>query len=155
MVLEEFKTNGLLPFWIRYQTVKINGKLMEIITCDVPQGSFTSKMLRFVIFADDTSTYLAGKNIKEKIYTQELKNVVTWLNGNKLSLSTDKSNCILFWGPRRNIKHNTTIEINNVEIKEKEYRKSLGVLIDKKVSWIHHIKRANPSKGIGILTKLL
>ena len=50
---------------------------MEIITCAVPQGSFTSKMLRFVIFADDTSTYLAGKNIKEKIYTQELKNVVT------------------------------------------------------------------------------
>ena len=99
----------------RYQTVKINGKLskIEFNTCGVPQGSILgavlflvyindiknfSKKLRFFLFADDTSAYLACKSIKEieKINTQELKNVVTWLNANKLSLNADKSNCILF-----------------------------------------------------------
>ena len=118
----------------------------------------SSKILRFFLFADDTSAFLTGKYIKEieEIYTQELKNVVTWLNANKLSLNTDKSNCILFRGLKRNKKHNIAIKINNAEIKEKEYKKYLGVLTDNKVSWIHHIKHANlkVSKGIGILAKL-
>ena len=114
--------------------------------------------LRFFLFTNKTSAYLAGNNIKEilKIYTQELKALVTWLNAIKLSLNTDKSNFTLFGGPRRNIKHNITIKINNVEIKEKEYTKHIGVLIVKGISWFHHIKHANRkvSKGIGILTKL-
>ena len=49
----------------------------------------------------------------EKIYTQKLENVVTWLNIDKLSLNKDKSNCILFRGPRKNIKHSIAIKINN------------------------------------------
>lgn len=46
----------------------------------------SSKILRFFLFADDTSVYLLGNNIKEReknICTQELKNVLTWLNANK------------------------------------------------------------------------
>ena len=78
---------------------------------------------------------LALKSVKEIeiIYTQELKNFVSWLNANKLSLNTDESNCILLRGPRRNIKHNVAIKINSVEIKGKEYTKYLGVLIENKV----------------------
>ena len=89
-----------------------------------------------------------------KISTQELKALVTRLNAIKLSLNTDKSNFTLFGGPRRT--HNITIKINNVEIKEKEYTKHIGVLIVKGISWFHHIKHANRkvSKGIVILTKL-
>ena len=117
---------------------------------------FQSFFLRFFLFTDDTSAYLAGNNIMEilKIYTQELKALVTRLNAIKLSLNTDKSNFTLFGGPRRT--HNITIKINNVEIKEKEYTKHIGVLIVKGISWFHHIKHANRkvSKGIVILTKL-
>ena len=48
------------------------------------------------------------------------------------------------------------IKIKGEQIQEKEYTKYLGILIDNKLSWNHHIKHANLkiSKGIGILTKL-
>ena len=48
------------------------------------------------------------------------------------------------------------IKINREQIQEKEYIKYLGILIDNKLSWNHHIKHTNwkVSKGIGILTKL-
>ena len=54
------------------------------------------------------------------------------------------------------MENNIDIKINGTKIKEKEYTKYLGVLIDNRVSWVHHIRHANlkVSKGIGILTKL-
>ena len=42
----------------------------------------------------------------------------------------DKSNCILIQRPWRNIKHNIAIKINNVEIKEKEYKKYSTIKYD-------------------------
>ena len=121
----------------------------------------TSKIpLKFFIFifADDTSTYSSGKNLNEiqETYNQELEKVVTWLKANKLTLNTDKSNFVLFCGPKRKMENNIDIKINGTKIKEKEYTKYLGVLIDNRVSRVHHIRHANfkVSKGLGILTKI-
>ena len=116
----------------------------------------SSNILSFFLFADDTSTHLPGNNAKEikSTYNSELKKVLCWLNANKLSLNTDKSNLVLFRGPRKKIQYNINVQINGKQIKE--FTKYLGILIDNKVSWSSHTKYANIkiSKGIGVLTKL-
>ena len=176
MESEELLMNGFVLYLSnRFQTVKINGKLSnkELITCGVPQGSIlgsvlfliyindiknSSNILNFFLFADDTSTYLTGNNAKkiEATYNSELKKVLCWLNANKLSLNTDKSNLVLFRGPRKKIQYKINVQINGKQIKEKEFTKYLGILIDNKVSWPAHKKYADIkiSKGIGVLTKL-
>ena len=82
--------------------------------------------------------------------------ILCWLNANKLSLNTDKSNLVLFRGPRKKIQYNINVQINGKQIKEKEFSKYIRILIDNKVSWSTHTKYANIkiSNGIGIVTKL-
>ena len=94
----------------RYQVVKIGDTLSDKmhISCGVPQGSIlgpilfliyindiknSSKILKFFLFADDTSTLLTSKNIQEieNIYNKELSAVAEWLNANKLTLNVKKS----------------------------------------------------------------
>ena len=134
----------------------ILGAILFLLYINVIKNS--SKILIFFLFADDTSAYSSGKNLNEiqETYNQELEKVLTWLKANNLTLSTDKSNFVLFHGPKRKMENNTDIKINGTKIKKKEYTKYLGVSIDNRVSCVHHIRHANlkVSKGIGILTKL-
>ena len=117
-----------------------------------------AKQIQFVLFADDTSTYLTHKNIEEleKIYNKELKKVKNWLDANKLSLNISKSNMILFKKNRTKTNQKLTTKIMDEEIKEKEYIKYLGILIDNKLTWKQHINHVNlkVTKGLAILYKL-
>ena len=129
------------------------------IACGVPQGSIlgpilfllytsdiknASKTLKFLLFADDTSTLLISKSIQEleNVYNKELSHVIDWLNANKLTLNVEKSNLVLF---RKTKKTSETlnIKIKGEQIQEKEYTKYLGILIVNKLSWNDHIKHAN------------
>ena len=87
VLFESYLTN-------RKQLLKVGNTLSEqtFITCGVPQGSIlgpilfllyingiknSSKISKFFLFADDTSTLLINKNVEEieKIYNEELRNV--------------------------------------------------------------------------------
>ena len=118
----------------------------------------SSKILNFFLFADDTSTLLINKKVEEieKIYNEELRHVSEWLNANKLSLNIGKSNLILFQKGQTKITYKPDIKIMGEHIKEKEFTKYLGVLIDKTLSWTYHINHVNLkiSRGKAILTKL-
>ena len=133
----------------RKQYVDINGKSSDLldITCGVPQGSVLgpllfliyindlpniSKILNFYLFADDTNIYYESSSLDklERTVNRELNKLFLWLNVNRLSLNIDKTNFIVFHPYNKPIKKRITININNNAIKEKEYIKHLGVLID-------------------------
>ena len=105
----------------------------------------SANQIKFFLFADDTSTFLMHKNIEEleKIYNKELKQVIYWLDANKLSLNVLNSNMILFRKNSSKISKKTSIKIIGEEIKEKEYTKYLGILIDNKLTWKQHINHVN------------
>ena len=86
---------------------------MKKITCGVPQGSIlapllfllyindkasVTNILSSILFADDTTLFYSSKNLQEltAIVTNELGNIMQWLNASKLSLNIDKTNFMLF-----------------------------------------------------------
>ena len=73
----------------------------------------SSKILKFFLFADDTSTLLTNKKVEEieKTYNEELRHVSEWLNANKFSLNVGKSNLILFRKCRTKITYKPDIKI--------------------------------------------
>ncbi len=83
------------------------------ITDGVPQGSIlgpllfilyindiekSSDLLKFYLFADDTSVFYSDKSIDkiQQIVNSELQNIYNWLLANKLSLNVKKTKVLLF-----------------------------------------------------------
>ena len=109
----------------RQQYVSINGydSGLTKINCGVPQGSVLDSLLFLLYindlneaikfckvhhFADDTNLLYLGKSIKKlnKFVNIDFKNLVNWLNANKLSLNVKKlkwlylnlkEKCLMIW----------------------------------------------------------
>ena len=177
--LEHYGIRGVGHSWFksyldnRTQIVTVNGeKSTELkINCDVPQGSIlspllfllyindiynSSEVLDFRLFADDTSILFADKSLDtiEQTVNYEMKTVSEWLLANKLSLNVAKSNFLII-RPHKNNRI-VNLKINDENLKQETSSKYLGVLIDDKLYWKHHINQLNTkiSKSIGILYKL-
>ena len=115
----------------RSQYVIVNGDASDVrpITCGVPQGLVlgpllfliyvndlpnASKLLRFYLFADDTSIYFDPDNLltPQKIVNRQqgVKKVRKWLEANRLALNISKTNYVIFPSPAKNL--NEFIRIN-------------------------------------------
>ena len=113
----------------RSQYVSYNTKTSSHlnVTCGVPQGSIlgpqlfiiyindicsTSKLLSFILFADDTTVFYSDLDINklQDVINTELEEVSNWFKCNKLSLNAHaaKTN-LMFLGTA----HQTTKMINN------------------------------------------
>ena len=115
-----------------------------------------SNILKFILFADDTTIMYKNKNINDlnNILSNETKKVMNWFSANKLLLNFSKSHTMLFSNKRGNPKLN--VNIHNFHLEEKEVVTFLGVEIDNKLLWKSHIKHicSKISKSIGILRLL-
>ena len=174
--LDYYGIRGISNAWFRSylskrkQCVSVDGMLStpQPITYGVPQGSIlgpllfilyindimqSSNKLYFVQFADDTCLFMENKNkaILAEQLNSELIHVSEWLVSNKLSLNVNKSNFLFFSNQRD--KDPPVLKIQNNIIENKEVVKYLGILIDNKLKWNHHINSVSQkiSRGIGIL----
>ena len=141
------------------------------ITHGVPQGSIlgpllfilyindlakVSENLFFILFADDTTVLIDGTNINTMIATLncELAKLTEWLNANKLLINVSKSHYMLFHRSRRKI-NKGNILLDTTILSQVTYTKFLGVILDDKLKWTHHLSyiKNKISKGMGIILK--
>ena len=139
--LEFYGIRGLCNQWFvsylsnRKQQVKLDGTKSSFldITCGVPQGSILGPLL-FLIYINDM------KN--------SVKNSV-------LHHFADDTN-LLCSDARKNFEHRFTLTLNRTTLFESTKIKYLGLILDKALSWKHHIfeLRKKLSRAVGILYKM-
>ena len=119
--LEHCGIRSIVNYWFhsflckRFQCVSVNGHISKYqpITCGVPQGSVlepllfllyindlpnSSEKLLFHLVADDSNIYFFSKDLDliQSTVNNELKYVSQWLRANRLALSIEKTNYVIF-----------------------------------------------------------
>ena len=157
----------------RKQFVSLNGidSGLQNVTCGVPQGSllgpllfivylndfhFSSDVLSFILFADDSSLYYSHRNPQTLLKTVnfELSKVTLWIQANKLSLNLQKTNYMLFSNTIKVLPGE--VSFNNVLIDRVTSTKFLGLHIDEQLSWKIHISHLckTLARNTGVIYKL-
>ena len=164
--------------YIYYNNIKPNsGKL----TCGVPQGSIlgpllfilyindivnTSTMLKFVLFADDTTILYSHDNLAGKMneINKELQEVTNWFKANKLSVNARKTNYMLLGTRYGNAKYvesvpanrDIQVKLDDTNLQKVSSAKFLGVIIDENLTWKNHIDGISKTiaRNVGVLNKL-
>ena len=100
------------------------------------------KLLKFVLFADDTNLFASGNNVETlcAMINKELEYLDVWFRVNKLSLNLTKTSFMVF--ANKDIS-NLSIRMCGTELERVQVTRFLGVLVDEKLSWKQHIKGLN------------
>ena len=157
----------------RQQFVQIHKTKSDIkpVVCGIPQGSIlgpllfilyindlaeVSDTLHTILFADDTTVTIEGKNEVEliNILNTELQKLNCWLKANKLTINVSKSHFMVFHRGKRKLDVNNP-SLNNIALKRVNYSKFLGVIIDDDLKWTNHISyiKNKIAKGFGIILR--
>ena len=87
-----------------------------------------SKLLKFHLFADDTSIFFSDQNLRTLENTVNHE-VSEWLTANKLPLNVEKSNFLLISSSQHNLSYQVNLSSNDTSIIQKDYIKYLGVIL--------------------------
>ena len=116
-----------------------------------------SKVVDFILFADDTNIFFSHKdfNLLPGILNSEMLKLTQWCRANKLSINFKKSNLMVFRPPQRRKILDISIQIDNNAIEHVKETVFLGVILDEHLPWKPHILSVSRkiSKSIGIIYK--
>ena len=156
----------------RLQCVQYNEQRSSLksVKLGVPQGSILgpllflfyitdlpniSKKIKLMLYADDTAIFFESKQINElqQIIEEATPHICLWLQMNKLSLNTDKTVFQLYTNTAA--ENSLTVRLNNVEIKNENIVKYLGMYLDSNMNWSSHIDHLSVtlSRNIGIISR--
>ena len=164
----------------RYQYVEINGikSSLQSLSTGVPQGSVlgpllflvymndipnASTVLKFILFADDTSlmdsinlSISPNNDFELDRLNEELSKIYDWLAVNKLSLNVSKTKLMIFHHPNKKLPQQWEVKINDTSIERVREFCFLGLIINENLTWKTHIDKISNkvSKYTGILNKL-
>ena len=162
--LDYYGIRGISNNWFksylsnRQQCVSINGYNSELVAmnCGVPQGSVLGPLLFLLYindlnqaikfckvhhFADDTNLLYLGKSIKKlnKLVNIDLKNLLHWLNVNKISLNVKKTEIVIFKSKQKQFDGEIKLKLSRKRLFPTDSVKYLGVKIDGNLLWKSHI----------------
>ena len=97
------------------------------------------------MFADGTNVSLASSTLfeLENVLNQELQNLNIWLKVNKLSLDVAITEYMIIGSHQRlnfNVGGNIDITINDQPVKKVNETETLGMTIDKHITWSRHVE---------------
>ena len=162
----------------RSQKCTVNGALSSVskLTCGVPQGSILGPLFFLIyindlpnclyiscakMFADDTNITVPGSTFAEleQATNSELTNLYSWLKANKLSLNIAKTEFMVVSSRQKFLAENCSelnIRLDNQPISRVDHAKSLGLIIDDRLSWSNYIKELcrKISSAIGALRRI-
>ena len=164
--MEKYGISGNCYHWFqsylseRLQCVHINDYTSDWlpIKTGIPQGSVLGPLLFLIyinnlkdvtshsdvfLFTDDTN--ITSRSSSIEIFQNDLTNVANWLCANKLTINTDKTTVISFNKSRS--ASNIDIKLLETVYKPESSCKYLGVVLDSKLSFFHHIQKIKTKLG--------
>ena len=122
--------------------------LFILYTNDIPHSITHGQT---VLFADDTTVYYRGHDWQQ-LYERAKNDLLClsdWFRANKLSVNASKTKYMMFSGSNT-ANYRDTLSINGVELEQVNYIKFLGLVIDDKLQWHHHIEHCRKKVSSGI-----
>ena len=147
--------SATMPITHRVTQGSILGPLLFILY--INDLANVSENLSSILFADDTTVLIEDANINTMIATLncELAKLTEWLNANKLLINVSKSHYMVLHRSRWKI-NKGNILLDTTILSQVTFTKFLGVILDDKLKWTHHIsyiKNKISRYGYGYYTK--